>query len=37
MALKGTSYDTGLDLALLAEIADDAREMREDIKTLKQT
>lgn len=28
MALKGTPYDTGLDLALLAEIADDAREMK---------
>jgi pyruvate carboxylase subunit B len=28
MALKGTLYDTGLDLARLAEIADDAREMK---------
>ncbi len=28
MALKGTPYDTGLNLALLAEIADDAREMK---------
>jgi pyruvate/oxaloacetate carboxyltransferase len=32
MALKGTSYDTGLDLALLAEIADDAREMKRKYK-----
>jgi pyruvate/oxaloacetate carboxyltransferase len=28
MTLKGTPYDTGLDLALLAEIADDVREMK---------
>jgi pyruvate/oxaloacetate carboxyltransferase len=28
MTLKGTFYDTGLDLALLAEIADDVREMK---------
>jgi pyruvate/oxaloacetate carboxyltransferase len=28
MALKGTPYDPGLNLALLAEIADDAREMK---------
>lgn len=28
MTLKGTSYDTGLDLALLSEIADDVREMK---------
>jgi len=32
MALKGTSYDTGLDLALLADIADDAREMKRKYK-----
>lgn len=28
VALKGTPYDTGLDLNLLAEIADDVREMK---------
>ncbi len=28
LTLRGTPYDTGLDLALLAEIADDAREMK---------
>lgn len=28
MTLKGTPYDTGFDLALLAEIADEAREMK---------
>lgn len=28
MALKGTPYDTGLDLKLLAEIADEVREMK---------
>jgi pyruvate/oxaloacetate carboxyltransferase len=28
MTLKGTPYDTGLDLALLAEIADGVREMK---------
>jgi pyruvate/oxaloacetate carboxyltransferase len=32
MALKGTLYDTGLDLALLAEIADDVREMKRKYK-----
>jgi len=28
MALKGTPYDTGLDVNLLADIADDVREMK---------
>ena len=28
LTLKGTPYDTGLDLTLLAEIADDVREMK---------
>jgi pyruvate/oxaloacetate carboxyltransferase len=28
MTLKGTPWDTGLDLGLLAEIADEAREMK---------
>jgi oxaloacetate decarboxylase alpha subunit len=32
MTLKGTPYDTGLDLTLLAEIADDAREMKKKYK-----
>jgi pyruvate/oxaloacetate carboxyltransferase len=32
MTLKGTPYDTGLDLALLAEIADDTREMKKKYK-----
>ena len=32
VALKGTPYDTGLDLTLLAEIADDVREMRKRYK-----
>jgi pyruvate/oxaloacetate carboxyltransferase len=32
MALKGTPYDTGLDLTLLAEIADDVREMKKKYK-----
>jgi pyruvate/oxaloacetate carboxyltransferase len=32
MALKGTPYDTGLDLNLLAEIADDVREMKKEYK-----
>lgn len=32
LSLKGTPYDTGLDLALLAEIADDVREMKRKYK-----
>lgn len=32
LTLKGSSYDTGLDLALLAEIADDVREMKRKYK-----
>jgi pyruvate/oxaloacetate carboxyltransferase len=32
LALKGTSYDTGLDLNLLADIANDVREMRKRYK-----
>jgi pyruvate/oxaloacetate carboxyltransferase len=32
LTLKGTRYDTGLDLALLAEIADDVREMKKKYK-----
>jgi len=32
LTLKGTPYDTGLDLALLAEIADDVREMKKKYK-----
>jgi pyruvate carboxylase subunit B len=32
MALKGTPYDTGLDLDLLTEIADDAREIKKKYK-----
>jgi len=32
MTLKGTPYDTGLDLTLLAEIADDVREMKKRYK-----
>lgn len=28
MTLRGTPYDTGLDLTLLAEVADDVREMK---------
>ncbi len=32
MALRGTPYDTGLDLTLLAEIADDVREMKKRYK-----
>jgi pyruvate/oxaloacetate carboxyltransferase len=32
MALKGTPYDTGLDLTLLAEIADEVREMKKKYK-----
>ena len=32
VALKGTPYDTGLDLNLLAEIADDVREMKKRYK-----
>lgn len=32
MTLKGTPYDTGLDLTLLAEIADDVREMKKKYK-----
>lgn len=32
MTLKETPYDTGLDLALLAEIADDVREMKKKYK-----
>jgi len=32
LTLMGTSYDTGLDLGLLAEIADDVREMKKKYK-----
>ncbi len=32
MALKGTRYETGLDLNLLAEISDDVREMKRKYK-----
>jgi pyruvate/oxaloacetate carboxyltransferase len=32
LTLKGTAFDTGLDLALLAEIADDVREMKKKYK-----
>jgi pyruvate/oxaloacetate carboxyltransferase len=32
MTLKGTPYDTGLDLTLLADIADDVREMKKKYK-----
>jgi pyruvate/oxaloacetate carboxyltransferase len=32
MTLKGTPYDTGLDLTLLAEIADDVREVKKKYK-----
>ncbi len=32
MTLKGTPYDTGLDMSLLAEIADDVREMKKKYK-----
>jgi pyruvate/oxaloacetate carboxyltransferase len=32
LTLKGSPYDTGLDLALLAEIADDVREMKKKYK-----
>ncbi len=32
MALRGTPYDTGLDLKLLAEIADQVREMKKKYK-----
>jgi pyruvate/oxaloacetate carboxyltransferase len=32
LTLRGTRYDTGLDLALLAEIADDVREMKKRYK-----
>jgi pyruvate/oxaloacetate carboxyltransferase len=32
LTLRGTRYDTGLDLALLAEIADDVREMKKKYK-----
>jgi len=32
MTLRGTPYDTGLDLALLADIADDVREMKKKYK-----
>jgi pyruvate/oxaloacetate carboxyltransferase len=32
MALRGTPYDTGLDLTLLADIADDVREMKKRYK-----
>jgi pyruvate/oxaloacetate carboxyltransferase len=32
LTLKGTRYDTGLDLTLLAEIADDVREMKKRYK-----
>ncbi len=32
MALKGTRYETGLDLKLLAEIADQVREMKRNYK-----
>jgi len=33
MTLKGTPFDTGLDLTLLADIADDVREMKKKYKT----
>jgi len=32
LTMKGSPYDTGLDLALLAEIADDVREMKKKYK-----